>query len=323
MKESVFKPFTDVEEYLTDDFNLTIYDQLTGNEKYKGMFEALEFFNLLYEQYGIVQTNLDKPLSITKHLLKLDLKKEQLHYLLYHLYRLLSQVTGNQSENENNRSFTICQRLIKKEYDKLEKELYPKGESSFEKYQKKFDINKIKKHLDSLPDNSSRLKYLTDIKTEVKQNQHDWDVWRSTAHNNFISNIELEIIKIKDFQTLDNPSELKKAVIISTEFTNSQLVLIFFYFLKHNGLEPRKNIDVSPIAKFLHLITGKEYNTIHNSDFYKKLQSVPNFKSDKELIKDLESIKPLFGRVQLMEIVKMIDNEIEMARNELNRTKTK
>ena len=99
------------------------------------------------------------------------------------------------------------------------------------------------------------------------------------------------------------------------------MVLIFYYFFKQNGLEPRVNIDISPIAKFIHLITGKEFNGVTSSDFYKKLQTAPNFKSDKGLINDLETIKPLFKVVQLNEVVKMIENEIDIARNEMKQAK--
>jgi hypothetical protein len=162
-----------------------------------------------------------------------------------------------------------------------------------------------------------------EIKTEVKHKQYDWGVLRSTDHLYLIPNIDLEIAKIKDLLMLESHPDQLKGITLSGELTNSQLVLIFFYFLKHSGLEPRRNIDIAPIAKFLHLITGKEIIAIKNSDFYKKLQSVPNFKSDKELIKDLETIKPLFEKVQLTEIVKMIDNEIDMARNEISRIKRK
>lgn len=102
-----------------------------------------------------------------------------------------------------------------------------------------------------------------------------------------------------------------------TSYTNSQLVLIFYYFLKYTGIEPRVQIDIAPIAKFMHLITGKDLTAVANSDFYKKLQKVPNFKKDKELIKDLQIVKPLFMKVQLSEVAKMIDNEIEIARAQL------
>lgn len=101
------------------------------------------------------------------------------------------------------------------------------------------------------------------------------------------------------------------------EFTKSQLVLLFWYFFKHNGLEPRVNIDVSPIAKFIHLIVGKEFDNASNSDYYKMLKKAPNFKnSEKSLIEDLEKIKKHFESVQLIDIANYIGDEIVMARKE-------
>ncbi len=100
-------------------------------------------------------------------------------------------------------------------------------------------------------------------------------------------------------------------------YTNSQIVLLFYYFYKLTGLEPRADTDIAPLAKFMHLITGKDFTKVANSDFYKKLQKAPNFKSDKELIKDLTAIKPLFEKVQLLEVAKMIDNETDTARSEI------
>lgn len=106
------------------------------------------------------------------------------------------------------------------------------------------------------------------------------------------------------------------------EFSNSQLVLIFYYFFKYVGIEPRVSIDIAPIAKFLHLITGKEFSNVQSSDLYKKLSKAPNHVSDKSLIIDLNRIKPLFQKVELNEIVKMIDNEIEQCRMAIKETKT-
>lgn len=106
------------------------------------------------------------------------------------------------------------------------------------------------------------------------------------------------------------------------EYSNSQLVLIFYYFFKYSGIEPRVNTDIAPIAKFLHLITGKEFSNTQSSDFYKKLSKAPNHISDKSLIDDLNHIKPLFQKVELNEIVKMIDNEIDQCRTAIKETKT-
>ena len=112
------------------------------------------------------------------------------------------------------------------------------------------------------------------------------------------------------------PSPEPVSAIDLNGFTNSQIVLLFYYFFVYTGLKPRKEVDIAPLAKFMHIITGKDFTKVANSDFYKKLQKAPNFKSDRELIKDLTAIKPLFEKAQLAEIVKMIDNEIDIARTE-------
>ena len=218
---------------------------------------------------------------------------------------------------------SICHDFIEKEYDKIEKELYPKDETETEKPVNKYDFERVKKHLETLTDAKAKIKYLIEIKTEYRQNTTDWDVWEHRDGKTFDAKCEMEISKIKNLLSLEQPPTQPKAKPRLGGYTNSQLVLIFYYFFKQNGLEPRVNIDISPIAKFIHLITGKEFKAVTSSDFYKKLQTVPNFKTDKELINDLEAIKPLFKMVQLNEVVKMIENEIDLARNEMKQVKRK
>jgi hypothetical protein len=133
---------------------------------------------------------------------------------------------------------------------------------------------------------------------------------------------ELEIKKPNEVLKLEAHTTTPKAKPQLGEYSNSQLVLIFYYFFKHSGIEPRVNTDIAPIAKFLHLITGKEFSNTQSSDFYKKLSKAPNHISDKSLIDDLNRIKPLFQKVELNGIVKMIDNEIDQCRTAIKETKT-
>lgn len=127
-----------------------------------------------------------------------------------------------------------------------------------------------------------------------------------------------EEMELEDNQSTTNEQPTLSEVNLNiNDSSNSQLVLIFYYFFKQNGLEPRKIVDVAPIAKFLHLITGKELKRITNSDFYKKMLKAPNFKTNKELINDLNKIRPFFQKVGLKEVVELIDVEIEVARNEI------
>jgi hypothetical protein len=143
--------------------------------------------------------------------------------------------------------------------------------------------------------------------------------------------------KLKETKKFFFPEELKQHegeedqiisspdsnTLIRLSYTNSQLVLIFYYFLKNIGLDIRKEISMAPVAKFMHLVTGRDFTKTVNSEFYNKLKLAPNHKSDKELIKDLEFIKPLFSNVELNEVVKLIDAEIMVAKEEYQKSSNK
>ncbi len=101
------------------------------------------------------------------------------------------------------------------------------------------------------------------------------------------------------------------------KLTNNQTVLLFYYGLKELGIEPRQTTDVTIVAKFIHLILGKEVSSISNSDFYKRLKKVPNFNKDRRLIEDLKTIKPCFEKAQMKEAIKAINKEIATASREL------
>ncbi len=77
----------------------------------------------------------------------------------------------------------------------------------------------------------------------------------------------------------------REVKLIHPIFTKAQWVLIFYYFLQYFGIEPRKNIDITEFAKFIHLFTGvKLPKKISNSDIYKMSKVVPNIKIDKQLL---------------------------------------
>jgi len=149
--------------------------------------------------------------------------------------------------------------------------------------------------------------------------QKDWTQYKRTKQIEKMINEKINGVTTGLEQPESNEPKVKPQL---GEYTNSQLVLIFYYFFKFNGFEPRVSIDIAPIAKFLHLITGKKYTNTQSSDFYKKLSKAPNHISDKSLIEDLNTIKSLFQKVELNEIVKMIDNEIDQCRTAIKETKT-
>ena len=132
----------------------------------------------------------------------------------------------------------------------------------------------------------------------------------------YVENLHIEKLEIFN-TTASRPSPISRVATAGLSLSNSQLVLAFYYVLLSWGVQPRITIDIAPIARFMHLVSGKPYKRIHNSDFYKKLQCVPNFKSDKGLIKDLTVVKSLLLEVELKEACLLIDREINLASREI------
>ena len=216
MKKIEFTPQEDVEVFLDDPLNISFFNEISEGGRHFGVFEPLEFFNILFEQCAIIEANQDKPLTVVNHLKNLDLDKYSLYYLFACIIERLDTPFQTQGRDYikplNGYLLWVsknCISFIRKEFIKLEQELFPE----------------------------------TDLKPKKEKNE------------------EIQL----------NAQQLFEG------YTNSQLVLIFYYFFKQYGLEPRRNIDISPMAKFIHLITGKEFKAITSSDFYKKLNKVQNF----------------------------------------------
>lgn len=80
--------------------------------------------------------------------------------------------------------------------------------------------------------------------------------------------------------------------------------------LRANGQELRGAIDLADIARYMHVITGKKYTNIYNSDLYKKLKVVPELKGTQATIKDLQVLHDLFEQVELKEVSQLIQSVI-------------
>jgi hypothetical protein len=89
----------------------------------------------------------------------------------------------------------------------------------------------------------------------------------------------------------------------SKEFTTARQVLAIYYLLKYCKV---KNIDKTEIAWFIQFLTGKNFDNI-----YKKLQN-PFKLNNKSLKEDLWFIRDYFERLGMQEVVKMVNNEINI-----------
>lgn len=98
----------------------------------------------------------------------------------------------------------------------------------------------------------------------------------------------------------------------SSKSTLSVQLLITYYLLKTSGVDPRSNSDVSSVARLSHLLLGKDFKSLTNSEIYKKLLQMPHHKSDKELAKDLQFIRPYFEKLNAKSVLKLIDEDLTL-----------
>lgn len=272
-----FTPKTDIEEYLNNDFNLEIFEDLTENEDWQGTFEPLEFLNLLYEQFEIVNANKEKPLSVVKHLFGLKLEQTKLYYLLYYLERHIYKHSGSEYEPKD-KQLSICRGFIEKEYDKLEAELYPKTEPEPQpEKENKYDFQKVKQHIETLATVKDKILYLTEIKTDFLQNKSGWNIGRGTP---FDRKCELEIKKLNEVLKLEahtttpkakpvfKLSEKKGAKTDLIRVLNALYELRLFY--KTDGQIPTKQEFIETMGEYLGVDLSK-----YHSNLSQALQNQP------------------------------------------------
>lgn len=272
-----FTPKTDIEEYLNNDFNLEIFEDLTENEEWQGTFEPLEFLNLLYEQFEIVNANKEKPLSVVKHLFGLKLEQTKLYYLLYYLKRHIYKHSGSEYEPKD-KQLSICRGFIEKEYDKLEAELYPKTEPEPQpEKENKYDFQKVKQHIETLATVKDKILYLTEIKTDFLQNKSGWDLDIGTP---FDRKCELEIKKLNEVLKLEAHTTTPKAkpVFKLSEKKGAKTDLIrvlnalyeLRLFNKTDGQIPTKQEFIETMGEYLGVDLSK-----YHSNLSQALQNQP------------------------------------------------
>jgi len=277
MNKVNFTPKTDIEEYLNNDFNLEIFEDLTENEDWQGTFEPLEFLNLLYEQFEIVNANKEKPLTVVKHLFGLKLEQTKLYYLLYYLKRHIYKHSGSEYEPKD-RQLSICRGFIEKEYGKMEEKLYPKTEPEPQpEKENKYNFQKVKQHIENLTTVKDKILYLTEIKTDFLQNKSGWDLDIGTP---FDRKCELEIKKLNEVLKLEAHTTTPKAkpVFKLSEKKGAKIDLIrvlsalyeLRLFNKTDGQIPTKQEFMETMGEYLGVDLSK-----YHSNLSQALQNQP------------------------------------------------
>jgi uncharacterized protein YeaC (DUF1315 family) len=114
--------------------NIYLYRKLTESKEFKGLFDPLDYFNLLYQQlkYCLDNVNSDKKDIVIDHLTGLNLVKRKLHFFLYSLHYLINGLNGSPVDTADwpegiwlvkNENLARMHLNIINEYKMLEKEL--------------------------------------------------------------------------------------------------------------------------------------------------------------------------------------------------------
>ncbi len=93
-----------------------------------------------------------------------------------------------------------------------------------------------------------------------------------------------------------------------------QLLAIYFLLQAGWGID-RASHPVSAAARMAHLLTGKKFSKIQNSEIYKKYGEMPQYNKGQKLIADLLFIRPCFEELQISKAVELIDAEINNVKN--------
>ena len=191
------------------------------------------------------------------------------------------------------------QELLKK-YGKLFK---PFAEKRFDNY---FDFNRIL----SIKDYYTEEEY---NKLESNEDLTEEDIYELTfSMRNFLDG-ELHFLYLDQepqFSASDNISKEEG----DKESSEMQQLLAFHYLLKAGfNVEARGSNSVSELTQLAHLLLGKKYTSLQNSSIYKKYKKLPNFDSTTQLIKDLKHIRPYFERLELKNVVEIINKDLKEA----------
>ena len=122
-----------------------------------------------------------------------------------------------------------------------------------------------------------------------------------------------QLLKDKEIDPISNPSTENQTTTktYKHQVTRNQQVLLYYYFLKMGGIDPRVDANVSSCAELLHGLTGFPFNEIGNSEFYKKLKNPLYNASPKTVIKDLEYVLSVFKKLNHDRILLEIEKEIK------------
>lgn len=140
------------------------------------------------------------------------------------------------------------------------------------------------------------------------------------AMGDLLSDLEYNAYKEDNAGTkMDHTEEIEES-----DSTEMQQVLAIHYLLKAGfNIEARGSNSVSQFTQLAHLLLGKKFTTLQNSNIYKKYKKLPNFENPAQLVKDLKHIRRSFEAMDLKNVVDLINRDLQEAESDNKHGKKK
>lgn len=140
----------------------------------------------------------------------------------------------------------------------------------------------------------------------------------STVMDDLLSYLEYKALIELDSEMPMNTQDNEEA----SDSTEMQQLLAIHYLLKAGfNVEARGSNSISQFTQLAHLLMGKKFTTLQNSNIYKKYKKLTNFDSPAQLVKDLKHIRPYFERMELKSVVELINKDLHEAEADKKRDK--
>jgi len=128
---------------------------------------------------------------------------------------------------------------------------------------------------------------------------------------------KLYSIYIEDGADQENLANIQQKEENDKEMTEARRLLALHYLFKATlGKDYRLRTDISVYARFAHLLLGKKITKLQNSNIYKKFKELPTYNKGRQLIQDLNYIKPFFMELEIQNAIELIEKQIEKTTNE-------
>jgi hypothetical protein len=203
--EIIKTPQTDVQAFLYSELNIEIFEDLTENADYDGLFDPLYFLNFLYSEFEFYNHNDENYLNIKTHFNNLTFESEKQKYYFFWALRELIIDELHHFESPN----TIQKKsseIIENIFDQLYNKFKPTEEA--EPIINPYDFELVKTHLETLQNDKEKINYLILQKTNYLQSRKGWildDPWETS----FDKKCELEITKLKELLKTPPPQQSK------------------------------------------------------------------------------------------------------------------